>query len=170
MAWYHQAAVQGHIDAQFELGELCREEVPLHEEAAVEWYRAALKWYRQAAWQGHVRAQFVLGVMYASGCGDRIPQDTDEAVTWFHEAADRGHFGARLTLGQMYSRGEGVPRDLVVAHMWFTVAARPGPAAGPVPYERALAAKQAIEYDMTSSQIEEATRRAQAYAGVTPEA
>lgn len=133
IAWYHQAAVQGHIDAQLELGDLCREGVPLHEEAAEEWYRAAVNWYRKAAWQGHVGAQFILGVMYASGCGDRIPQDSDEAVTWFHEAANRGHFGARLALGQMYSRGEGVPRDFVVAHMWFTLAAKPVPDASPAP-------------------------------------
>lgn len=101
-------------------------------------------------------------MMYASGCGDYIPQDSDEAVTWLGEAAARGHAGARWKLGQMFSRGEGVPHDLVEAHMWFTLAARP---AG---HERALAAKNEIERAMTPSQIEEATRRARAHAGVTP--
>ena len=153
MGWYHQAAVHGHADAQFTLGDICREGVSPDEEAA-------MTWYRKAAWQGHVAAQFVLGEMYASGCGNSVPRDSVEAVNWFHEAADRGHVRARFKLGQLYSRGEGIPRDLVVAHMWFTLATG---------LECALTAKQVIEREMTSSEIEEATRRAETYAGVVPE-
>ena len=154
--WYHRAAVQGHVDAQFEIGNLYHEGMPSHEEAAEEWLR-------KAAVRGHVEAQFILGVILAFGYGDGLTVDGDEAVTWLRKAADRGHVEARFTLGQIYSRGgERMPDDPVISHMWFTLAESPGP------HKRALAAKQMIERDMTSSEIEEATRRAQAYPGVIP--
>ena len=156
IAWYHRAAVQGHVDAQFKIGNFYHKGMPPpHEEAAEEWLR-------KAAVQGHVEAQFVLGAIFAFGYGDGLTVDGDEAVKWLRKAAHRGHVEARFTLGQIYSRGD-MPGDLVIAHMWFTLAESPGP------HRRALQAKQVIERDMTSSEIEEATRRAETYAGVVPE-
>lgn len=165
-AWYYRAAVQGHVDAQLELAELYREGVPPHEEVAVEWYR-------KAAVEGQVLGLWRLVAMFASACGDRIPRDNDEAMGWLRKAADRGHGEARFTLGQVYSHGKVVPRDLVIAHMWFTLAEDAAqatlifPANGP--YERAQAAKLEIEPDMNSAEMEEADRLARAYPGASPE-
>ena len=166
MLWYYRAAAQGHVGAQFELGNIYREGVPSCENVAVEWYR-------KAAVEGHVLGLWRLVAMFASACGDRIPQDNDEAVGWLRKAADRGHVEARFTLGQMYSHGKVVPRDLVIAHMWFTLAEDAAPATlifpDNGPYERAQAAKLEIEPDMTSAEMDEADRRARVYPGASPE-
>ncbi len=166
MAWYYRAALQGHVGAQLQLGNFYREGVPPHEETAVEWYR-------KAAVEGDVVGLWRLVAMFASGCGDRIPRDNDEAVGWLRKAADRGHVEARFTLGQMFSHGKVVPRDLVIAHMWFTLAENVAQATHchPYngPYERAQAAKLEIEPDMTSAEMDEADQRAQAYPGASPE-
>lgn len=59
VAWYYAAAGQGHVDAQFALGNMfaggrgvAQDDV----EAAV--------WYRKAAEQGHPEADNSLGVLY----------------------------------------------------------------------------------------------------------
>ena len=115
--WFHKAAAQGHVEAQFELGDLGEE--------------ATVAWYRKAASQGHVGAQYVLGGMYASGYGDTVLQDSDEAVAWFQKAAKQGHMAAQFRLGQMYSCGEGVPPDYEEVHAklamtWYRRAADQG--------------------------------------------
>jgi uncharacterized protein len=38
-------------------------------------------------------------------------------------AADRGNAAGQQSLGTLYLNGEGVPRDYVLAYMWFDVAA-----------------------------------------------
>jgi TPR repeat protein len=45
-----------------------------------------------------------------------------EAAKWFLKSAELGFFQAKFDLGRMYYLGEGVPRDLVRAHMWFNLA------------------------------------------------
>ena len=39
-------------------------------------------------------------------------------------AADQGLLDAQKQLGAMYFQGEGVAKDVVQAHMWFSIAAR----------------------------------------------
>ncbi|MYD86832.1 MAG: protein kinase [Acidobacteria bacterium] len=151
LAWYHRAAVHGHVEAQFKIGSLYREGIPPDEEAAEEWLH-------KAALQGHVGAEFILGTILAAGYNG-LAVDGYDAVRWLRKAADHGHAGARFTLGQMYSHGKFVPRDLVVAHMWFTLAENAA----------ARAAKLEIEPYMTSAEIDQADRRAGAYPGASPE-
>ena len=52
--------------------------------------------------------------------------DVLSALEDFHTLADRGHAKAQLKLGLIYAKGEGVPRDLAQAHMWFALAADQG--------------------------------------------
>ena len=42
-------------------------------------------------------------------------------MEWFRKAAEQGNDLGQINLGIGYFKGQGVPRDLVAAHMWFTV-------------------------------------------------
>ena len=118
--WLRRAAEQGDSEAQFWLG------------AAYEqgWFGAtdlqcALEWLRESAAQGHPDAQVALGHMYADGEG--VAQDWGIAAEWYRKAAehvpDLGGAGqGRNELGLLYLEGYGVPKDLVRAHMWFSLA------------------------------------------------
>lgn len=52
--------------------------------------------------------------------------DVLSALEDFHALADRGNAKAQLKLGLIYAKGQGVPRDLAQAHMWFALAADQG--------------------------------------------
>ncbi len=52
--------------------------------------------------------------------------DVLSALEDFHVLADRGNARAQLKLGLVYAKGQGVPRDLAQAHMWFALAADQG--------------------------------------------
>ncbi len=53
--------------------------------------------------------------------GEVIPQDYAEAGSWYERAADQGLALAQFALGAIYARGQGVPEDLVRAHMWLSL-------------------------------------------------
>jgi TPR repeat protein len=57
----------------------------------------------------------------------------------------------------MYYEGQGVPQDLVQAHMWYNVAAWLLP---PEESNKALASRVNVESDMTPAQIAEAEKLA----------
>lgn len=59
--------------------------------------------------------------MYFRGNG--VPQDYAEAARWLRLAADGNDPNAHLMLGVRYQSGRfGLPKDYVLAHMWFTLA------------------------------------------------
>ena len=41
------------------------------------------------------------------------------AVRWYLRAANQGNDLAQQRLGLLYERGDGVPKDLVQAYMWY---------------------------------------------------
>ena len=152
-ARYPKAADQGDADAQFQLGRMYDSGKVLQDHAQ------AAAWYRKAAKQGHTVAQFNLGCLYMAGEG--VPQEFAKAAAWYRKAADQGDADAQLQLGRMYGSGEGVPKDPVQAHVWFNIASTN---AGESPLRQEIEdQRQAIEADMTPSEIADATRRAQAY-------
>ena len=59
-----------------------------------------------------------LGTMYYLGAS----QNYKEAVKWFRLSAEQQHATAQYNLGLMYGNGQGVPKDYVLAHMWWTIA------------------------------------------------
>ena len=75
--WLQEAAKQGHMEAQFVLGELLVEED----------IDQAKIWLQEAAKQGHMEAQFVLGELL-------VEEDIDQAKIWLQEAAKQGHMEA----------------------------------------------------------------------------
>ena len=56
--------------------------------------------------------------LIALGCSDRTP----DPITELRRQAGQGDPEAQLNLGLMHRNGEGVLRDLVLAHMWFNIA------------------------------------------------
>jgi len=114
-AWYLKAAEQGNAFAQGHLGFLYRSGA-----LGTPDYRTAAKWYREAAAKGNRLAQVGLGYMYLN---ETVDANDQEAAKWFRLAADQGDASGQLNLGTLYRFGKGVPRDLVEAHKWISLAA-----------------------------------------------
>ena len=115
------AAEQGHLDAQFNLGNEYT-----NGEGVPQDHVEAVRWFRLAADQGYAAAQFRLGLMYGNGQG--VPPDAVIAHTWFNLAAsgstgdllDRAVHGrdlaeTRLTASQR-AESERLARELDAAH------------------------------------------------------
>lgn len=112
------------IEAATQLSELFDDREPLYivnERAAAARAAAAPS---EAAWrkraeQGEVEAQLRL---YWNGAGP-------SPLTWLCRAADQGHLAARSRLASLHELGrEGLPRDPVRAHLWYTLAGEQGQA------------------------------------------
>ena len=99
VSWFRQAADQGHVVAQFRLGEMYDLGLGVRKD-----YAQAVAWYRKAADQGNGLAQYNLGDMYYLGHG--VPQDFIQAHMWFNLSAarDAGDFARKQ-------------RDIVAAKM-----------------------------------------------------
>ena len=68
-------------------------------------------------------------------------------------AAAQGHAKAQYNLGLMYWQGQGVPRNFVQAHMWWTLSASQGTAF-------ATQFRDNVEGRMTPEQIAKAEKLA----------
>ena len=80
-----------------------------------------------------------------------VPQDDAEAVRWYRKAAEQGFAPGQSNLGLMYARGEGVPKDYVLAYAWLNLA---------VAQEEkgAVKAKDVLRAHMTTDQIARAQK------------
>ncbi len=147
--WHRKAAEQGHAAAQRSLAELYEagQGVPLDPAEAA-------RWFRQAAEQGDVVAQYSLAVLYVMGKG--VERDIAEAVKWYRHAAEQGDALAQYNLGVRHSKGDGVAKDPVAAYQWFSLAVAQG-------IEDAVRARESLVREMTSEQIAEGRRRAEAF-------
>lgn len=129
-------------------------------------YDEAAKLLRIQAEQGNEKAQAQLGDMYHIGDthhkGKGVRQDYKEAVKWYRLAAEQGNPFAQYRLGFMYSRGEGVPKDFVLAHMWANISSANNPSATPSNFEQLMSVglRESLEEQMTASQIAEAQQLA----------
>lgn len=150
-----QAAAQGDVDAQYQLGHLYRRGLGVTKSTT-----EAQKWYLSAADQGHDEALLHLGDLHWLGLIDRA--DKAEAVKWYHQAAekgnadaqhrlgvmnkfrqleyandemalkwwqhaaDQGHIESQFELGKMYQQGLGVVKNVERASYWYRQAADQG--------------------------------------------
>ena len=122
VAWYRQAAGQGHAKAQTRLGVMYDTGKGVAQDDV-----EAVAWYRQAAEQGIAEAQYWLGYILARSAGNGgVPEDDAEAVRWYRRAAEQGLAGAQFNLGQMYELGRGVTQDDAEAAAWYRLAAEQG--------------------------------------------
>ena len=80
-------------------------------------FSTALEEWEPLAEQGNAFAQFNLGIMYDYDFGDY-----KKAVKWYALSAAQGLNAAQFNLGVMYDYGYGVPKDFILAHLWFDLA------------------------------------------------
>lgn len=76
----------------------------------------------ERAQHGDVTAQFELAKHYEGG-RIGLPKDLEQAAHWYREAAKQGDPFAEVSLGIFYDFGKGVPRDYVLAYIWYERAA-----------------------------------------------
>ncbi|KAF9975887.1 hypothetical protein BGZ73_000285 [Actinomortierella ambigua] len=117
--WFREAALQGHLEAQFYLGNMYRGGEGIGRD-----YAEAAFWIRMAAEQGSPEAQTDLGNFYADGMG--VKRNDTEAVRWFRAAAEQGYPSAQNNLGNMYDLGLGVEQSDQEAWRWFQGSATMG--------------------------------------------
>ena len=83
-------------------------------------------------------------------------QDYAKAAWWFRRAAERGKAKAQAKLGLAYEKGQGVPQNNMLAHMWLNLAALQGK-------EDAKSSRDIVAHKMTPAQIAEAERLARVW-------
>ena len=93
--WYQKAAEQGHVAAQFKLGNCyyCGKGVAQDHAKAAEWFL-------KAAEQGFIYAQYSLGFYYEHGYG--MAKDLTKAAEWYQKAADQGNSDAVKALKRLW--------------------------------------------------------------------
>lgn len=62
--------------------------------------------------------------MYHQGQG--VLENDETAVKWYTLAAQQGLAEAQANLGVMYQHGNGIPKDIDRAYMWFNIGAYGG--------------------------------------------
>jgi tetratricopeptide (TPR) repeat protein len=129
--WLKNAASQGYVTAQIDLGSVYYLEKDYPK--AAEWYEKAAKqgnpsaqnymgeifhlgyiedqpnyqkafeYYEKAAHQGYMHAQHNLGILYHLGLIGKIANQPNyqKAVEWYEKAANQGHQGAKLALQKL---------------------------------------------------------------------
>jgi len=118
---------------------------------------------RKSALIGAIMAALLLGSagaqagpwedgMVAYNRGDYLP-----AIRLFRPMAEQGNPKAQTQIGAMYRKGEGTPRSLTRAFMWFSVAAKRGDA-------QASAGLRQVSKTMTPAEISQARQMADACA------
>jgi S1-C subfamily serine protease len=130
----HEAAMEGEVEAQFQLGlhyfgfvwmdadsGLTEGEIAIFEENAKSAHIEGIRWITKAAQQGHARAQNNLGYRYSRGRG--VAQDYAEAARWYRLAAEQGDADSQSELGFLLYVGKGVLQDRQEAARWFHMAA-----------------------------------------------
>jgi TPR repeat protein len=88
--------------------------------------------------------------MTAYNRGDYVP-----AIRVFRALAEQGNAKAQNVLGVMFRKGEGVPKNPLRAHMWFSFAAKRGEAS-------ARAELREVSRTMTAQEISQAEAMATA--------
>lgn len=114
----------------------------------------ARMWTERAANGGNRRAMHDLGVYYARG--DGAPLDEATAFRWFRQAAELGVADSQYNLGVLYQQGRGVQANASESLFWFAIAARQGDT-------DAAARATAEEAQLTTTQVQQARARAQAF-------
>ncbi|WP_343618669.1 tetratricopeptide repeat protein [Ralstonia sp.] len=119
LRWYREAAEQGHVLAQNNLGSMLLNGMGTDKNPA-----EATIWYRKAAEQGEAVAQFNLALRHLHGTG--APQSDTEAADWLKKAAEQGYAEAVGQLGTLCRFGRGIPQNFVRAAELHTLAALEG--------------------------------------------
>lgn len=126
VAYFHEAADAGSIDAQNHLGWMYEQNRGISGSGLTpqQALTKAAEWYRRAAEQAHADAQCNLANLYTLGRG--VPQDYALALEWTQKAAAQGLARAEFKMGAIASEGQGVQPSDATAFGWFESAAEKG--------------------------------------------
>ena len=83
------------------------------------------------------------------GVNDNQSKDYTEEVRLHRLSAEQGNVKGQINLGVMYDKGQGVPQDYVLAHMWFSLASTKG-------IKKAIEKRKSAESKMSPAQIAKA--------------
>ena len=172
--WCRLGAEQGDADAQLCMAMLYAGGCGVEQD-----YTESARWYRLAARQGDGKAQARLGDMYASGEGG-VEQDPAEADKWYRRAVEPGTyhptrvagdelFSGRFflfhlfVLARMYRDGIGVPQNDVAAYKWLVIMYGLRSDEDDTTTWWAPPGLDDLEQKMTSEQVAEAQRAADAF-------
>lgn len=114
------SAEQGNADAQNTLAGMYS-----NGKGVPQSYDESRHWHSLAAEQGHAGSQRSVGFYHELGFGG-VPASKVEAAKWYLLAAEQGDPFAQESLGSMYAKGEGVPRNDLLAYKWWNLAAAYG--------------------------------------------
>jgi TPR repeat protein len=113
----------------------------------------AIEWMARSAEHGHVDAFVQLGIIYRDGRGGAV--DLPKAVTWFRKAALKGSAQGQYLYATALEHGRGTNSDKVQAYIYYNLAALQ-------PYAGAEAALTRLKGQLSTEEIERATRMADA--------
>ncbi|MDR2918315.1 MAG: leucine-rich repeat protein [Tannerella sp.] len=74
--------------------------------------------------QGNLKIQNKLGYLYE--VGEKVAQNSIEAVKWYRMAAEQGYAMAQFNLANQYALGRGVEKNELEASKWYLEAANQG--------------------------------------------
>jgi hypothetical protein len=93
----------------------------------------------------------VLADPFSDGVMAHLKRDYATAMRLWRPLAEQGNAMVQHSVGEMYARGQGVPRDYVQAHMWFSLSAAQG-------HEIAQTRRDSVAKLMTPAQLAKARR------------
>jgi uncharacterized protein len=146
---YKKAAQQGDPLAQWLAGRMIYlDEVPPRD------LNEAANWLEKSSSQNSPFAQYLLGkIAFERGHYDR-------SAELFRKAAEQGLPHAQLQLALQLRAGQGVPRDVFEAYVWMLISYNSG--------QRSISPDlQALEAELSSTQIEQAKTKARQLEGST---
>ncbi len=79
----------------------------------------------RAARNGNRIAMHDLALYYAEGRGG-VKTDLPTAAKWFEKAAERGVVDSQFNLGVLFESGQGLPKNVPAAFVWYSIAATQG--------------------------------------------
>jgi TPR repeat protein len=85
------------------------------------------------------------------------------AAYWYHRAADQGLPMAQMALGAMYAEGRSLPKDIVQAYAWTSLAATGFPKTDPGDKAKASKARDDLAATMTAAQLDAAWKLVSAW-------
>jgi localization factor PodJL len=79
----------------------------------------------RSALAGNRIAMHDIALFYTEGLGDVEP-NIKTAAGWFEKAAERGVINSQFNLGVLFESGQGMPKNLSNAYVWYGIAAAQG--------------------------------------------
>ncbi len=157
--WINLAAAQGELFSILEMDALSRKMTPSQIAEAQgldrKWtpicpgYTTAYTEFTPLSKLGYSPQTYLGAISCAKG-------NNAELLKWYRKALEEDDRNGAYNLGNIYERGRGVPRDFILAYMFYSLAAMPG--------NLALMSMNELEKKMTPAQLTEARRLAGTWA------